>query len=202
MSEVQDMPQASWANLPFPLKMVGSALTWLSPAVEDPDKLRLISIGISHYVEKVRWALDLGSREFTEDPHLPGVQMFYTLPVTKDKSMTPCLVTRNAETPFITDSTEILRYLQASDSSLSWLYPEDLAPQIADWEDYFDQQLGVAVRRFAYSHVLKDTALSLVVMTAELSNAERRMAPKMLFGIKRVVSREAQLWRTFNKIRR
>lgn len=66
--------------------------------------------GISHYCEKVRWALDLSGCEYTEDMHPPGLHLFATIPATAARaSMTPVLVCPDGSVHW--DSTEIISFL-------------------------------------------------------------------------------------------
>src|SRR5205807_1393702 len=39
--------------------------------------LRLITIPISHYCEKARWALDRGGIAYREEPHIQGLHRYY-----------------------------------------------------------------------------------------------------------------------------
>lgn len=44
--------------------------------------LRLITLPISHYCEKVRWALDRQGIAYREEAHAPIFHGLYTLPLT------------------------------------------------------------------------------------------------------------------------
>jgi glutathione S-transferase len=67
---------------------------------------RLITIPISHYAEKVRWALEYLQIPFQELPHMPP---FHRRATKKHGGTSvPILVT---DTMAIADSTDILRYL-------------------------------------------------------------------------------------------
>lgn len=179
MAEVQNMPQVSLDKVPFSLRVLGFITRLFQKSGEDPQKMRLISISISHYVEKVRWALELGSNDWTEDGHLPALHYFFTLPVTINKSMTPCLVTREKEIPFISDSTMILKYLCKTDPKLNFLYPPDKEKEVDEIEDFLDQNLGVSLRRFAYSNILRDKTLACEIFSAELPWIEKKLVPIM-----------------------
>jgi glutathione S-transferase len=116
--------------------------------------LRLITLPISHYCEKVRWALDRQGIAYREEAHAPIFHGLYTLPLTGGKSRTvPILVDENV-TPrrVLTDSTDCLRYL-AEHFGASWLYAP---PEAAALEDEMDRKLGPSTRRFAYFHLLPD----------------------------------------------
>src|SRR6266498_3419724 len=112
-------------------------------------------IEISHYNEKARWALD-----YKRIPHrrraLPGgFHMLAALGLTGGRSATFPLLMLNGEA--IGDSTAIMGALESR-----WpdppLYPED--PQerrrALDLEDYFDEELGPAIRLVAWHEVTRD----------------------------------------------
>ena len=114
-----------------------------------PTNFRLITIPVSHYSEKARWALDYLQISFQELAHMPP----FHRSVTKKYGGTsvPVLVT---DTGAATDSTDILRYLDR-------LYPEQLYPidpklQLlsTELENLFNRTLGVHTRRWGYSYVL------------------------------------------------
>ncbi len=114
-----------------------------------PTNFRLITIPVSHYSEKVRWALDYLQIPFQELPHMPP---FHRRATKKYGGTTvPVLVT---DLNVATDSTDILRYLDA-------LYPEKLYPAqpelqalSMELETLFNLKLGVHTRRWGYSYAL------------------------------------------------
>ena len=77
--------------------------------------LRLISFPVSHYCEKVRWALERLDIPYVEERHVPIFHWLYTKPL--GGSSVPVLVTEDA---ILTDSAQILRYL---DQTSNQLYP-------------------------------------------------------------------------------
>jgi glutathione S-transferase len=123
-------------------------------------------IEISHYNEKARWALD-----YKRIPHrrraLPGgFHMLAALGLTGGRSATFPLLMLNGEA--IGDSTAIMGALESR-----WpdppLYPED--PQerrrALDLEDYFDEELGPAIRLVAWHEVTRDPErLALLVQSS------------------------------------
>jgi glutathione S-transferase len=114
-----------------------------------PTKFRLITIPVSHYSEKARWALDYLQIPYQELAHMPP---FHRNATKKHGGTTvPVLVT---DTGVATDSTDILRYLDR-------LYPEKLYPidpqlQLVgtELEILFNNTLGVHTRRWGYSHII------------------------------------------------
>jgi glutathione S-transferase len=110
---------------------------------------RLITIPVSHYVEKVRWALDYLKIPFQELPQMPpfhrgAVQKYgvTTVPVLVGNSLVK------------TDSTEILHYLDTF--APGKLYPSDpkLQELSTQLETLFNLTLGESTRRWGYSHIL------------------------------------------------
>ncbi|MEB3343132.1 glutathione S-transferase N-terminal domain-containing protein [Okeania sp.] len=105
---------------------------------------RLITIPVSHYCEKVRWALDRLKITYTEEPHIP---LFHRLATFKyDSISVPVLATENHG--IFVDSTDILHYLSAIAPPDKKLYPDipELRKEVEELEDLFDEKLGVAVR--------------------------------------------------------
>jgi len=116
--------------------------------------LRLITISISHYVEKVKWALELSGIHYKEESHIPGLHAAVTLWHTRGRHRsTPVLIDGNQVVP---DSTAILRHL-ADKYNQRWLYP---APNALELEERFDTAVGPHTRRFIYRKLF-DARLSL-----------------------------------------
>lgn len=108
----------------------------------------LITIPISHYCEKARWALERAGIEYDEEPHPPLLHLAFTLG--GETRSTPQL--RLAERT-ISQSREIVRY---ADSVKPSLFPEDPAKRadLEAFESRCDDAFGPAVRRYAYHHLL------------------------------------------------
>lgn len=120
--------------------------------------VRLITIPISHYCEKARWALERIDIAYIEERHLQGFHYPRT-----------CWVSGNPNVPVlldagkvIVDSTAILRHLDRYASPAMRLYPENTEDlkQVGQLEDLFDEVLGVESRRWAYFHFLPDSDLA------------------------------------------
>lgn len=118
--------------------------------------LRLITIPISHYCEKARWALTKLQLLYVEEPHMPPFHQFATGRV--GGKSTPVLIT---EASAFTDSTDILRYLDEIAPDNAKLYPSnpELRQEVEELEDLFDKQLGPATRCWAYFYVMDDYKL-------------------------------------------
>eukprot|EP00048_Salpingoeca_helianthica_P021363 m.11856 g.11856 ORF g.11856 m.11856 type:complete len:525 (+) comp5888_c0_seq1:23-1597(+) len=166
-------PQAIRAG---PMPFIGKLLAWFSTNGTRAGHRRLVSIGISHYCEKVRWALDLAGCPYTEDMHPPGLHMFATIPVTgAHASMTPVIVTDDGVAMW--ESTQIIEDLARS-------YPDRFpahfcTPEAHGWEEYFDQSLGPNARRVVYSHLLPRRDICVPIMTRNVSWIERTLFPKL-----------------------
>lgn len=109
--------------------------------------MKLITISVSHYVEKVKWALKISGIPFEEESHLPGIHAAVTLWLTRGAHRsTPVLVDGDQ---VISDSTRILRHL-ATKYRQKWLYP---IPQALELEERFDKNIGPHTRRFIYQQL-------------------------------------------------
>ena len=112
---------------------------------------RLITILISHYCEKVRWAMDYLNIDYVEENHAPPFHREYTSRY--QGTTVPVLVT---DKKALVDSHDILHYLD-SISSNKQLYPQDAKSrqQVETLEELFDRRLGVATRCWAYYYAIK-----------------------------------------------
>ena len=112
---------------------------------------RLIAIAISHYCEKVRWAMDYLDIDYIEEDHAPPFHRQYTS--RHGGTTVPVLV---ASDKALTDSHDILQYLDSISDSKK-LYPEDseLRALVEEWEKLFDEKLGVATRNWAYYYAMQ-----------------------------------------------
>lgn len=96
----------------------------------------LITIPLSHYCEKARWALDRVGFPYREEPHAP---LFHRLATKrKDGGTVPVMV---AATSRFVDSTEILVHADAV-SGGGLLYPRDevLRREVDLLEEQFDSK--------------------------------------------------------------
>jgi glutathione S-transferase len=118
--------------------------------------VRLITIPVSHYCEKIRWALIRSQIPFVEDRHMPPFHQFSTNRV-GGKSV-PVLVT---DTQVLTDSADILKYIDEISPPALKLYPVDAIErqQVEDLVRTFDLMLATAVRQWAYFHIINDRSI-------------------------------------------
>jgi glutathione S-transferase len=102
---------------------------------------RLITIPISHYCEKARWALQRAGVAFEEERHLQVIHFLHSRRA-GGTGTTPVLVTGGE---VLAQSAEIVRW---SDPGL---YPD---PEVRALEAHFDEELGPHGRRWMYHRLL------------------------------------------------
>jgi glutathione S-transferase len=141
----------------------------------------LITIPLSHYCEKVRWALDRVALHYREEPHAPLLHRLATN--RNDGGTVPVLVHGN--TRFL-DSTDILVHADEVFGG-NELYSLDAALRrdVAALEERFDTELGPHTRRWAYSQLLPHTRL----LTSLWSRGVPRVEALLLRAIAPVVRR-------------
>lgn len=148
--------------------------------------LRLVTIAVSHFCEKARWALDRAGLPYVEEAH-PPLLHWMAARRAGGRRTTPVLVTDEGEV--LADSTDILRWVDAR--AKLGLYPDDpaLRAEVDALEDLFDESLGPHTRRWVYSYVLADRALTRRVLTTNVSGASRLLyrltQPAVTFAMRR-----------------
>jgi glutathione S-transferase len=113
-------------------------------------------LGISHYSEKVRWALAYkGIEHDRRRPPPPGVHMLQALWLTRGAHATFPVLRIDGRT--VGDSTAIIAALEELHPDPP-LYPEDSAERelALALEEWFDEELGPPIRRFAWHEAIKD----------------------------------------------
>ena len=131
---------------------------------------------VSHYSEKVRWALDHKRIEHERRAGLGGAHMVIAGVLTRGQSKTfPVL---RLEGKAIGDSSAIIAALERYRPERP-LYPEDPDEQrrALDLEDYFDENLGPAVRLFGWHHLRRDSELLGKVTEKNLPGPVRDFGP-------------------------
>src|ERR1700757_4542605 len=120
------------------------------PGVDPPV---LWHLPVSHYSEKVRWALD--HKAIQHDRHAPitGYHIAVALVLTRGRSCAGPLLERAGRR--IGDSTAIIAALEQAhpDAPLYPADPDERRRALA-LEDFFDEELGPYVRRYAF-HALR-----------------------------------------------
>lgn len=126
--------------------------------------LHLYQFPISHYCEKVRWALDFKGLSYHTDNLMP---LFHIPMMLRMSRQTQVPVLRYGKT-VVAGSDHIIDYLETAPLPGPSLYPEVVEARqealalAADW----DRNLGPHVRRAAYFHVLdqRDYAGTLLTL--------------------------------------
>lgn len=115
---------------------------------------RLITIAISHYCEKARWALDYVGVDYQEQACAPLLHRLSTIP--QGGKTVPILVTPTGR---FTESRHILHHLDTIAPDDRRLYPSDpeQRQQVNAWEKHCDRLLGPAVRQWGYTQRFDDT---------------------------------------------
>jgi glutathione S-transferase len=115
-------------------------------------------IEVSHYNEKVRWALDYKGVSHTRRAPLPGI--LHPV-VALAKSRKPFLPILDLDGRSISDSTQIIEELERR-----WpdppLYPADPAERARalELEDYFDEEVAPDMRRLLFWEMSRDNERS------------------------------------------
>ena len=148
----------------------------------------LWQLEISHYNEKVRWALDHKRIPHRRRALLPGLHKIKAKQLTGDCGTTPVMTLGSRS---IGDSTRIIAELEAR-----WphppLYPADAGERrrALELEDYFDEELGPHIRRAVYHELLPHPELVIPLFTHNQRPAARALV-RATFPALRVVMRRA-----------
>jgi len=113
----------------------------------------LYQFPISHYCEKIRWAMDYKGLDYKLKNLFPGLHLRTTKKMAP-KTYLPILIDNGEQ---VQNSHVILTYLDD-------IYPEkpltpkepELLQQAMEWEKYCDVEIGVHVRRFGYHYLLAE----------------------------------------------
>jgi len=123
----------------------------------------LWQLQLSHYNEKVRWALDYKRIAHLRRSLLPGLHSRKARALTGDCGTTPVLTLDGCS---IGDSTRIIAAIEDR-----WpqppLYPEDEADRrrALELEEFFDEELGPHIRRAAYEELLAHPDMVVPLLT-------------------------------------
>jgi glutathione S-transferase len=136
--------------------------------------VRLITIPVSHYCEKTRWALTKLQIPFVEERHMPPFHRFVTRKIPMGSNSIVVAETENhtsalnrfifqrvggqsvpvlvTQTGVLTNSEDISRYVDALASDKTKLYPTDPVQlqKIEELVKLFDSVLAPAVRQWFY----------------------------------------------------
>jgi glutathione S-transferase len=112
-------------------------------------------IPVSHYNEKVRWALDYKEVEHERRAPPAGVHMVAALAITRGRSVTFPLL--ELDGTVISDSTAIIAALEERNPEPP-LYPSAEAERARalELEEFFDEELGPHIRLLAWHEITRD----------------------------------------------
>jgi glutathione S-transferase len=125
--------------------------------IHQPRPLRLITIPISHYCEKARWALDRAELRYLEERHIQGIHQVAARRAGGGATV-PVLVTPDRT---IGESHEILVWSDAHVAPERRLFPTEPAArtEVDALCRRFDDELGPPGRRLIYVHMFRQPKL-------------------------------------------
>jgi glutathione S-transferase len=143
----------------------------------------LITIPLSHYCEKARWALDRVGLPYREEAHAP---LLHRLATRRYRGgSVPILVHKECS---LVDSRAILEFANSQGGD-DRLYPRNgaLRQEVLALEEQFDSQLGPHTRRWAYGHLLAHPALLRAVWSRGVPRVEAIALSLILPVVRRLV---------------
>ena len=159
--------------------------------------ITLYQLHWSHYVEKVRWALDYKGVEWSAvevDPFTKHQMHHLKCQTTLDsgrKAYTVPTIYDAATGSVVGDSSKIVEYLEQTYPAPA-LYPQDLTErnEVARWMLWLDSTLGLASRRLAYTQIaleqpglLAELFLPRMVVTGGAGKFKARLAGAIIAGV-------------------
>ncbi len=171
---------------------------------------RLITIPISHYCEKARWALERAGLDYSEERH---VQVVHRVAARRagGGSTVPVLVTPEG---VLGESENILRYADEWLGPALKLFPDgpDMCREVEELSRWLDEGLGPHGRRLMYTQLLEHWGLMLSFNCQGVPAWERRAITALWPAAVRRAKRELEVapgseaedesvvWRTFDAI--
>ena len=121
--------------------------------------LRLVTIPISHYCEKARWALERAGMPYREERHVQGIHRLAARRAGGGVTV-PVLVTPEGA---IGESAQILAWVDARTPADRRLFPAERCArrEVESLCRRFDEELGPKGRRLMYVHMLAQRKLAL-----------------------------------------
>lgn len=134
---------------------------------------RLLTIPISHFCEKARWALERAGLEYVEERHVQGIHQFKARRAGGGTTV-PVLVTDEG---VFAESEDILRYADERIPQERRLFPAEgpLRDEVVALCRRLDQGLGPDGRRLMYAHMLDQKGPMLRVNNQGVPAWEDRM---------------------------
>lgn len=138
----------------------------MSNSMDDPkNRPRLLTIPMSHYCEKARWALERLGIDYLEVRQLQAFHYLYSFPWARSP-MVPIL---RIDDEVIDDSTAILHALDRRAPSQVRLFPDEPAArsEVQRLEELFDVELGVYSRLWIYASYLPGSLDPIIDIAAQ-----------------------------------
>jgi glutathione S-transferase len=153
-------------------------------------KPTLVTIRVSHYCEKARWALERAGVGFVEEAHPPLLHLAATVP--RGGRSVPMLVTPHGT---LRDSVAILAHADRLGPKEKTLFPEDprLAAEAEALCKRFDADLGPAVRRILYDDILGVPALERAILLQATRPWEARLIAPFLGTVAKAMRRSMRI---------
>ena len=132
------------------------------------QKPTLWQLDISHYSEKVRWALEHKGIAHRRRSPLPGSHIPIALALTRGSQVTLPVLTMDGRA--IGDSTEIIAALEARYPDPPLLYPIDAEERARaiELEEWFDENLGPHTRLLPFYELTQEPELFAEVAAASV----------------------------------
>lgn len=152
---------------------------------------QLITIPISHFCEKARWALDRAGVEYEERAHLQCLHWIAARRAGGGRTV-PVLVTADG---VLAESAEILDYADARARPERRLYPEDpaRADAVRALEHDFDARLGPHGRRWMYDNIRGRRSLVKTYAPTGVPAWQRRALPLAYGPVARIIDRHFEI---------
>ncbi|WP_309044702.1 glutathione S-transferase family protein [Marinobacter sediminicola] len=127
--------------------------------------LRLYQFAISHYCEKIRWALDYKNLSYETTNLLPGQHIKTMQKLTKGAGASVPVLVHDGEV--IQGSSDILDYLEKTypEKPLTPMDEPEKSAALA-WEKRLDNLAGPAVRCYSYHHFLQRPKIVVPLLAA------------------------------------
>ena len=135
--------------------------------------LRLITIPISHFCEKARWALDRAGIAYREERHVQGIHQVVARRASGGSTVPVLLTPAGA----LAESEQIVAWADERTPAEHRLYPAQPGER-AEVERLcrrFDSELGPRARRLMYVHMLRERELLLRFNNAGVPRWEDRV---------------------------
>ena len=135
--------------------------------------MRLLTIPISHYCEKARWALERAGIAYREERHVQGLHQLYARRAGGGDTV-PVLV---GPEEVLGDSDQILEWVDERTPPEHRLYPAEprARAEVQRLCRRLDSELGPRARRLMYVHMLAERDLMLRFNNAGVPRWEDRM---------------------------